>query len=87
MPGADLRDLELYCDTDRQRTCVAACNKFDNIELAAKHLGTSNRNLRNMLRRLRIIRDATEAGAQVPGAEFILPGQKIRGVSALSDRQ
>lgn len=79
----DLRDLELYCDTDLQRRQVAAAQKHGNVHEASVELGIAYRNLQRNLARLRSIRDATEGGAPLPGRQFLLPGQKLRGLSAL----
>ena len=79
----DLRDLELYCNTDKQRAYVSAAQAMG-VSAAAEHFGVSDRNMRNRLKRLRTLRDAAEAGGEVPGPQYLLPGQRIRGISALT---
>ena len=87
MPAPDLRDLDLYADTDKQRLYLDTANRLGNVLAASRELGISIRTLRGVFSRLRERRDAAEMGAEMPDSRYILPGQKIAGVSTLAKTQ
>lgn len=81
-------ELLKYCETERQREVIEALiqnngNKAD----AAKHLGTDDRNMRRLIKRVE--KQAAERGySPEHGINYPLPEtQKIRGVSELKDER
>ena len=79
----DIRDLELYADTDQQREYIALVKRLDSVTHAATEKGISVRCLSSILARLRNIRDAVEVGAEPADARYVLPGQKVIGMSTM----
>lgn len=79
----DLRDLELYADTDKQRHYIATARKHNNLARASEELGITNRVLVGVFKRLRDMRDAAEVGAIAADSRYVLPGQKIVGMSTM----
>ncbi len=80
---ADTRNLDQYCNTERQREVVAMVRTARTVVHAAELLGMTTRGVFDHLERIRRRRDAAEAGAHEPNQAHILPGQKIKGVSTM----
>jgi len=79
----DVRDLELYADTDKQREYIAAVKRLGSVTKAADEYGVTLRSFHQTLSRLRNIRDAVEIGAEPADSRYVLPGQKVIGMSTM----
>ena len=79
----DTQGLDDYCDTDHQRYVLAAIREAKTIRAAGEKLGISERNVYDVLRRIRV-RAARSGWA--PGQDMTKPvpdGFSVKGVSSL----
>lgn len=81
MSSADTRDLELYAYTDHQRAVIAAVRNERTLKEAAETLGMFERNIYQMLTRLRNLRDSAEQGHDPAPLAVIPPGHRLKGQS------